>query len=112
MEDNVAADNNIGQESIEILDNIKKKSVDKVVVVLKKMASAVVKFGEAMLEAGRVEPGNDILKNTFNSVSEMYNNLTSSQKEKPIASRNQDQDDDFFSDPDFFEVVAELKMQF
>ncbi|EEF42820.1 conserved hypothetical protein [Ricinus communis] len=69
------------------------------------MASAVVEFGKAMAEARRVEPVNDILKNTFNSVLEMYNNLTSSQKEKPTASRNQDQDDDFLSDLKFLEAA-------
>ncbi|EEF27993.1 conserved hypothetical protein [Ricinus communis] len=39
----------------------------------------------------------------------MYNNLTSSQKENLIASRNQDQDDDFFSDPKFLEAAAEIE---
>ncbi|EEF36454.1 conserved hypothetical protein [Ricinus communis] len=95
------------QQKLQIIS--KRFSMNKVATALKTMRSAVVKFGEAMTEARRIEPENDILNKTFNSVSEMYNNLTSYQKEKSTASRNQDQDNDLFSDLEFLKAVAELE---
>ncbi|EEF36823.1 conserved hypothetical protein [Ricinus communis] len=60
-EDKVDADDNIIADSTEIATNVK-KFVDKVVVALKKMASAVVLFEKVMIEIGRVESGNNVLK--------------------------------------------------
>nr|GMD95445.1 uncharacterized protein LOC109172327 [Ipomoea batatas] len=90
-------------------DKAAMSDVEKISTEMKILAAAIVKFGKAMAEVGSKNTGKDIIKKTFNKMSDMLNVASTSQ---PAETSTLLDDDPIFNDESFLAAVSALEKAF
>ena len=76
------------------------------------MAAALIEFGQVMAEVGRTHSTTQVVNKTYNSINEIFKNISSSQTQEVPQKEEEtipDNDDEFFSNENFLAAVAELE---